>query len=577
MAVIGNLAVSVTANTIGLTKGLGGAARTVSGFGKRVGGLVARIGPLAAGMAGLAGVGSAVAGVFSGIRDAADLEQAEIAFTTLLGGAENAKTVLRDLSDFAASTPFQLPQLTDAARQLAAFGFSTQEIVPSLRRLGDIAAGIGQPVEEIAEIFGKIRVQGRVMGEDINQLLGRGIPILDELARQFGVTAAEVKDMVSAGKIGFPEIRSAIESMTDEGGKFAGLMQAQSGSLTGLFSTLKDNVSFVFRDIGQTLIDAFDFKGAIAQTTSFVQSVRNGLASVTPLLVQSINVGKAAFSSLWNAGKSVVGGIFSAAAQTFRDMKDFMLDALIIGEFAFGNLGEIAALAWVKAKLGTVGFWEDFKFLFTDQIPSVLTWFADNWQDIFFTATDYALTALINLGQNIRALWSGVLDFIEGKGFNVDWTPLTEGAVSTLRRLPEIPERELTGLEQELGLQVDRMAGDLTGLLAEHMQMRRAELLGPGDAFEVADSGLGDLADDFGDAIADGASKSTGGIDFGLSAAQKQAIQLQALGASGGRKPEEQTARNTERMLTELQEQNRTMRELLSEQRRTPPIQTRTI
>lgn len=193
---------------------------------------------------------------FDGVRLAAEAEQAEVAFTTLLGSAEQAKKTLAEVSQFAASTPFRLDDIRDAAQKLAAFGVAGDDIVPTLRSIGDIAAGTGNRISDLAEIYGKAAVQGTLFAEDINQLTGRGIPIIQELAKQFGVAESEIKKLGSEGKITFANLQRAFADLTDEGGKFAGLTAEQSQSLSGQLSTLQDNVDALKKGFGEGLLPA---------------------------------------------------------------------------------------------------------------------------------------------------------------------------------------------------------------------------------------------------------------------------------------------------------------------------------
>ena len=208
------------------------------------------------------------------VQLAARLEQTQVAFTTLLGGAAAADTMLRDLQKFAAETPFEFPGLADAARQLIAFGVSAEETIPSLRRIGDISAGIGAPIGEIAEVYGKARVQGRLFGEDINQLTGRGIPVIGELAKQFGIAESGVRQLVESGQVHFKHLERAFISLTGEGGKFAGLMEAQSKTLAGLWSTLKDNVGLAATALGEIIIKSLNLKGAIKNMIDATDRIR---------------------------------------------------------------------------------------------------------------------------------------------------------------------------------------------------------------------------------------------------------------------------------------------------------------
>src|SRR5690606_20844225 len=210
--------------------------------------------------------------------------------------------------------------------------------------------------------------------------------------------------------------------MSAEGGQFGGMMDAQSQSIGGLWSTLMDNIKGGFRDLAAAGIEAFDVKGLLVSLIEFTGTVR----------------------------------------QAFIDVKEFALDAATVIGFAWENMGAIGVLVWEKSKLAAVSFWEDLKFMFTEQIPSVLTWFADNWQNILFTAVDYALTLFINLGKNIRALWDGVLSFIAGEGLNVNFTPLTEGFVNSVSEPPDLGERELTEPETQLQSNIDKLGGNLS-------------------------------------------------------------------------------------------------------------------
>ena len=160
----------------------------------------------------------------------------------MLGDADKAGALLKDLSKFAAETPFEFPEIANAGKSLLAFGFTADTIKDNLRRLGDVASSLNIPLGDLTEIYGKARTQGRLFSEDINQLTGRGIPIIAELAKQFNVAESEVKNMVEKGKVGFPELQKAMEAMTNEGGKFAGGMANQSQTLNGLLSTAKDNL-----------------------------------------------------------------------------------------------------------------------------------------------------------------------------------------------------------------------------------------------------------------------------------------------------------------------------------------------
>jgi tape measure domain-containing protein len=245
--------------------GKGGAAALSKGF-------------LVAGTALKAGIGTALAGGAAAmgvgvkaVNAAADFEQTKVAFSTLIGDAGKAEQTLAKLRELGAQTPFEFPELADAGRKLIAFGESADSVPETLRRIGDVSAGVQAPVNEIAELYGKARVQGRLFAEDINQLTGRGIPIIQELAKQFGVSDSEVKKLVESGQVGFPNIERAFIDMTSQGGKFAGMMEAQSKTTSGLFSTLKDTINEVFLTLGTPINDAI--RPLVEQAIGLVQKL----------------------------------------------------------------------------------------------------------------------------------------------------------------------------------------------------------------------------------------------------------------------------------------------------------------
>ena len=203
---IGALNVKLTAGIGGFARGMSQSGSYVDSLQSKVGGLTSKIGKLAVAGGALLGAGGLAAGLGTGVKLAADYEQAQVAMTTMIGSASKAEAVLSDLNDFAASTPFEMPGLTTATKKLLAFGSTPEAVIGELRMLGDIAAGIGQPVDQLAELYGKARVSGRLFAEDINQLTGRGIPIIAALAKQFGVADSEVKSLVQSGAVNFGHV-----------------------------------------------------------------------------------------------------------------------------------------------------------------------------------------------------------------------------------------------------------------------------------------------------------------------------------------------------------------------------------
>lgn len=180
-----------------------------------------------------------------------EFQQLEVAFTTMLGSASKADTLMQQLIKTAATTPFGLEDVSKGAKQLLAYGFEAEKVNETLIRLGDIAAGLSMPLNDLVYLYGTTMAQGRLYTQDLNQFTGRGIPMISELAKQFGVAESKVKELVEAGKVGFPEVQKVIENLTDEGGKFGGLMEAQSKTITGQIANIEDAITMMFNEIGQ--------------------------------------------------------------------------------------------------------------------------------------------------------------------------------------------------------------------------------------------------------------------------------------------------------------------------------------
>ena len=238
-----------------------------------------------------------------------DFQQFEIAFETMLGSAQQAKVMISDLANLAATTPFDMKGVVNGAKQLLAYGFAANEITDTMRRLGDVSAGLELNLQDLTWLYGTTMVQGRLFTRDLMQFTGRGIPLTEELAKQFGVTKDKVSELVTAGKVGFPEVKKAIESLTNEGGKFGGLMEKQSHSITGQISNIQDTIEMAINDLGtqteglmndalditSTVIDHWKEIGeAILAAASAIGLYKAMAVSVAAFDVATANVGYAA-------------------------------------------------------------------------------------------------------------------------------------------------------------------------------------------------------------------------------------------------------------------------------------------
>lgn len=199
-----------------------------------------------------------------------EFQKLEVAFQTMLGSKAQADALMQQLIQTAATTPFGMTDIAGSAKQLLAYGLEAEKVNETLIRLGDIAAGLSIPINDLAYLYGTTMVQGRLYTQDLNQFLGRGIPLAEELAAQLGVTKAEVKGLVEEGKVGFPQVQNAIENLTGEGSKFGGLMEAQSKTIAGQISNLGDSIEQMFNEIGRSSQDIIS--GALGAASSLVEN-----------------------------------------------------------------------------------------------------------------------------------------------------------------------------------------------------------------------------------------------------------------------------------------------------------------
>ena len=196
-----------------------------------------------------------------------EFQKTSIAFETMLGSKEKADALMAQMVETAAKTPFDLQGVTSGAKQLLAYGTSADKVNETLVRLGNIASGLSIPLGELVYLYGTSMSQGRLFTQDVNQFMGRGIPLVAELSKELGKTESETRKMVTEGKVGFPELQKVIENMTNEGGKFYNLMEMQSTTLSGQISNLGDAWDSMLNSIGE------DTQGIASMTISAATSI----------------------------------------------------------------------------------------------------------------------------------------------------------------------------------------------------------------------------------------------------------------------------------------------------------------
>lgn len=183
-------------------------------------------------------------------------QQTEMAFKTMLQSEEKADALMKQMIHTAAITPFGVEDVTEGAKQLLAFNVAAEDVNKTLIGLGDVAAGMGLNLKDLVMLYGTTIAKGKMDTMDLYQFLNRGIPIADEIAKVMGldVTNAikEVQKQIKAGKVTSDIFIQAMQSMTAEGSKFGGLMEAQSKTITGQISNIEDAIEQMFNELGKS-------------------------------------------------------------------------------------------------------------------------------------------------------------------------------------------------------------------------------------------------------------------------------------------------------------------------------------
>ena len=240
----------------------------------------------------LKGAGALVASTFavSGARDfisnmvsvRQSIEQSEAALTSFLGSKEKADQMMESFKQMAATTPIDLETLSSSTQTMLGFGVSAETAGKMMRVLGDISGGNTQKFQSLSLAFSQMSSAGRLMGQDLLQMINAGFNPLTEMSRQTGKSIAELKEEMSKGAISSQQVTEAFISATEEGGHFHGMLKAQSQGLAGSFAKLKGAMNGMYNELGKESEGAI--KGAVDLAASLArnyQDVALALASVT--------------------------------------------------------------------------------------------------------------------------------------------------------------------------------------------------------------------------------------------------------------------------------------------------------
>lgn len=349
----------------------------------------------------------------------AELEQTRVAFTSMLGSADQANTMIANLQKFAAETPFEMPGVRDAAQQLLAFGYDANEIIPTLTALGNAASGLGRGQDgfnHLAFVFGQIRTTGQLMGQDVMQLAQLGVPVKDILAKNLGLTKEELARIGELGIDANVAIKALIDGMNE---RFPEMMKKQSETFEGVLSNIKDNIGQAFGLSGLPLFE--DAKNMLLE-----------IKNITDTMLANAQGGKSLFAGILpddliekvSAFGETIKKIFKDAApvaDTFLWAMGKLVDVFLdVGNIALTALRPIIPVVTTIQRVvyGAIGVIASILDTVLEVVLMVQTHVADSWDYIYGITADLWNSAKEIVGDFCTV----VIEFIAGIVAEVDET-----------------------------------------------------------------------------------------------------------------------------------------------------------
>lgn len=308
---------------------------------------------------GLAGV------ITNSVKLYADAEALKVSFDVLTGSTEQAADTLKSLYKFAAETPFTVPQVTKAAKQMLAYGDSVDNLIPTMKMLGEVSSGLEIPLKDLTYLYGTLRAQGVAMTIDLRQFAMRGIPIYLALAKVLNLVdqdakeasssvRAQIGDMVKHGRIDFEIIEQAFKQMTGIGGQFNGLMEKQSKTLKGLFTNMQDDIDSTLREIGETIAKEMHLKEAMLMVSGLAKDFKELDPEVKKNITRFLLLSAA-----------LVAG--TGAAITFTATMSAL--GLVLG--TVGTTATLTAGSLVALQVAAIGFGGYLAYAFSDAVDQM--------------------------------------------------------------------------------------------------------------------------------------------------------------------------------------------------------------
>lgn len=322
------------------------------------------------------------------VQAAAQMRQYEIAFQTMLKSAEAGTQMLRDLQQFAAETPFDVPGVVSAGQQLMAFGFKAEEIIPMLTNLGDAASGLGlgtEGVSRLAYALGQMQTSGKLNAQDMMQLTSAGISAWDMLAQAAGKTVAEMKDLCSKGAIDSKAaVQTIVAGMNEQ---FGGMMAKTSDEVAGLLANIEETAGNTSAAVGKYLTEAFNIKGILKDVSDRLGEFQQKMQTAT-------EQGKSLGDVIKECVPATVIGVIGAFAAVLA----------VVSVAAVATLGAVLGLTAGMVAIGAA----------MGAVAALVVTYWDEIVDAVNIAVQAILDTVVIIGTAITEAVLGVVNWIVG-------------------------------------------------------------------------------------------------------------------------------------------------------------------
>ena len=306
-----------------------------------------------------------------------NLEKSKIAFTTMLWSGQKAEAMLKELSQFAQKTPFELTWIRSSAQQLLAMWVQAKDMIPTLKSLWDVSAWLSVPLERLALNYGQVIAQWKLTWKELRDFTTAWVPLLDELASMLWKSTTAIQDMISKWQISSDIMVQAFQNMSSEWWKFANLMDQQATTLSWLWSNFQDSLASLWEEIGSELLPA----------------LKDYMKAMWEWLDENMDWIKKVASEVVTTAKVIADNVIELISSIWWVVSDF---ASFINDIV-GQITDIVAW-WMTDADDVTAQW--------------LTWMEWNWHDFFYyvqqwiTAIVWSLKTALNVADSLaKTVW----------------------------------------------------------------------------------------------------------------------------------------------------------------------------